>query len=147
MSYISNSDIELRLGTARYTQLTDDTGSGTPDTDVADEARQGAEGEVDSYLAQRYRVPIDLVVHEEAASVLKSVSLDLVEYRLHARRRAVPVEVINKRDAALSWLQRVAGGEASLPAVTPIEPNPALGLRAATTGEERTFSRDELQGL
>ena len=48
MSYITNSDIELRLGTSRYIQLTDDTGSGSADTNIVDEARQGAEGEVDS---------------------------------------------------------------------------------------------------
>ena len=147
MSYITNSDIDLRLGTARYTQLTDDTGTGSPDSDVADEARLGAEGEVDSYLSQRFRVPIDLTKHPEPASVLKSIALDLVEYRLHARRRQVPVDIINKRDAALAWLARVAAGEVSRPTVTPIDTNPASGLRAATSGDERTLSRDDLLGL
>ena len=147
MSYITNDDVELRLGTARYTQLTDDAGTGSPDTNVADEARQGAMGEVDSYLARRYRVPIDLVAHPETASVLMSVSLDLVEYRLHSRRRDVPGAVIKKRDTALVWLTRVADGIASLPTITPIDANPGLGLRAESTGDERLLSRDELQGL
>ncbi len=147
MSYISNSDVELRLGTARYIQLTDDAGTGSANTDVVDEARQGAEGEVNSYLSARYSVPIDLVAHPGVAPVLKSFTLDLVEYRLHARRREVPTDVIGKRDAALSWLQRVGRGETSLPSVAPISPNAAAGLRAATTGEDRMLSRDELSGF
>ena len=45
MSYITNVDIEERLGTALYTQLTDDTGTGSADTDVVDSSRDEAEGE------------------------------------------------------------------------------------------------------
>ena len=147
MSYIINSDVELRLGTARYVQLTDDAGTGSANTAVVDEARLGAEGIVNSYLAQRYAVPIDLNTHPQVAAVLKSTTLDLVEYRLHARRRQVPVDVIAKRDAATAWLQRVARGETALPSVAPISPNAAAGLRAATTGEDRLLSRDELSGF
>ena len=144
MSYITNSDVQLRMGTASYIQLTDDTGSGSADTNIVDEARQGAEGEVDSYLSRRYAVPIDLVTHPQVAAVLKSASLDLVEYRLHARRRDVPAGVVSKRDAALAWLRRVAGGETALPSVLPIAPNAAAGLRTASTGDDRLLSRDEL---
>jgi phage gp36-like protein len=144
MSYITNGDIDLRLGTARYIELTDDAGTGSANVAVADESRLGAEGEVDSYLGQRYAVPIDLAVHPEAAGVLKSVTLDLVEFRLHARRRDVPVSVIAKRDAGLTWLGRVARGETALPSAAPISPNPAAGLRSASRGDERTLSRDEL---
>ncbi len=147
MSYIANSDIELRLGTARYVQLTDDAGTGSANTAVADEVRLGAEGEVDSYLAQRHAVPIDLTAHAELAAPLASATLDLAEYRLFARRRAVPVDVIGKRDATLAWLGRVARGEVSLPSLTELASNPASGIRAAAVGEERTLSREELAGF
>ncbi len=144
MSYIVNDDIELRLGTARYVQLTDDAGTGSANAAVADEARLGAEGEVDSYLSRRYAVPIDLVAHPEVSGVLLSVSLDLAEYRLHARRREVPVDVIGKRDTALGWLRRVSTGDTSLPSVAELAANPAAGLGAASIGDERALSRDEL---
>lgn len=144
MSYISNDDVELRLGTARYVQLTDDAGTGSANTQVVDEAREGGQGQVDSYLSQRYSVPIDLNTHAEVAGVLKSITLDLVEYRLHARRRDVPVDVITKRDAAIVWLQRVGRGETGLPSVAPIATNPASGVHAETTGDARLLSRDEL---
>ena len=60
MSYLANSDIEKRLGAAAYVQLTDDEGTGSANQDRVDEARLGAEGEANSYLARRYAVPVDL---------------------------------------------------------------------------------------
>ncbi len=86
MPYVTNADIEERLGTLAYVQLTDDTGSGAADLDKVNEARLGAEGEVDSYLAARYAVPVDLVAHPELSAVLRTFVLDLVEYRLRNRR-------------------------------------------------------------
>ena len=56
---------------------------------VVDEARLAAEGEVNSYLARRYRAPIDLTTHADLADLLASVTLDLVEYRLRVRRPPV----------------------------------------------------------
>ena len=73
MAYISNSDIETRVGPAAYVQLTDDQGTGTANELVVDEARAGAEGEVDAYLARRFAVPIDLGQHPELAGILASV--------------------------------------------------------------------------
>ncbi len=115
MAYVTNSDIEERLGTAAYVQLTDDDGTGSADEDKVDEARLGAEGEVNSYLGRRYQVPIDLTRHAEVADVLKSFVLDLVEYRLHARRPPVPGAISNKRNQAIAWLDRVARADVVLP--------------------------------
>lgn len=144
MSYITNGDIETRLGTERYVQLTDDAGSGSANEAVADEAREGAEREADSFLARRYAVPIDVSAHGELAGLLATVVLDLVEYRLHARRPPVPADVTDQRDAAIKWLGHVASGAVELPSVKPLAPNPATGLRAASTGDDRVLSRDEL---
>ncbi|MCK4659164.1 MAG: DUF1320 domain-containing protein [Phycisphaerae bacterium] len=144
MSYIANTDIETRLGAERYVQLTDDSGSGAANTDVVDEARQGAEGEVDSYLARRYAVPIDLSANSELTPLLMTVTLNLVEYRLHGRRPPVPADVLAKRDAAIGWLREVALGVIELPSATSLSSNPATGFRAATTGDVRVMSREEL---
>ncbi len=147
MSYIVNSDIELRLGTARYIQLTDDAGTGSADTAVVDEARLGAEGEVNSYLSQRYAVPVDLATHTEAAGVVKSVSLDLSEFRLHMRRRDVPAYISAKREAAIAWLKSVADGSVALPSVAVIESGSPGGPRSSVTGETRVMTRDSLGGF
>ncbi|MFH0981580.1 MAG: DUF1320 domain-containing protein [Planctomycetota bacterium] len=146
MAYVTNTDVETRLGTERYVQLTDDVGSGTANPAVVDEARQGAEREADSYLARRYAVPIDLSANGELAALLATVVLDLIEHRLHGRRPPVPADVVRKRDAAVKWLERAASGAVELPSVAPVPVNPATGFRAATTGDARVLSRKELSG-
>ena len=146
MNYISNSHIEQRLGAEAYVQLTDDDGNGVADQSVVDEARLGAEGEVDSYLARRYQVPIDLAVHPELAGVLATVVLDIVEHRLRQRRPPVPDGTVRKRDHATEWLRRVASGETDLPSASGMTPNTVHGSPAATSGSKRTLSREELSG-
>ena len=145
MGYITNDDIEERLGTALYVQLTDDAGTGSPDTDVVDSAREEAEGEANSYLAQRYKVPVDLTAYPELAEVLKGFTLDLVEYRLHTRRPPVTDEVVAKHADAVEWLRDVAAGEVSLPAATTVAPNTASGPRGQAVGDPRLLSRGELE--
>ena len=147
MSYTTHADIEERLGSAAYVQLTDDTGSGSADEDKVTEARLAAEGEVNSYLGRRYAVPVDVTGEEELAGVLKSVTLDLVEYRLHARRPPVPEDIRLKRDSAVRWLQRAASGEVVLPAGSELATNPAGGITGEVTGAARVLSRDELEDL
>lgn len=145
MSYVANEDIETRLGPTAYVQLTDDDEDGSADPAVVDEAREGAEGEVNSYLARRYAVPVDLSSYGELEALLKTVVLDLVEHRLHSRRPPVPADVKAKRQSAVEWLARVASGAVELPAGKTVSANPATGFRAASTGNARVLSRDELE--
>lgn len=147
MSYATNADIEERLGSTAYVQLTDDEGSGSADEDKVTEARLAVEGEVNSYVGRRYAVPVTVTGNEELAGVLKGVTLDLVEYRLHARRPPVPEEIRRKRDASVQWLQRVASGAVVLPAVSELATNPASGITGEVTGAPRVMSREALEDL
>ena len=145
MSYVSNADVEARLGSAAYVQLTDDDGDGQADSDVVDEARLGAEGEVDSYLARRYQTPIDLDEHPELAGVLASFTLDLIEYRLRSRRPPVPKESSERYARAVEWLRGVAEGSLELPAQTALASGTVRGTIARAIGERRILSREELE--
>ncbi len=147
MAYITNSDIELRLGSAAIVQLADDDGNGVADVAVVDEARRGAQGEVDSYLARRFAVPIDLGLHPAVAGVLKSFALDLAEYRLRSRRPPIPSDAIERHAKALAWLGRVATGEVELPLATDAAPRATGGDGAVVTGGERILTDDELDGF
>lgn len=144
MAYIANTDIEQRLGTDSYVQLTDDDGDGQADVGVVDEARLAAEGEVNSYLARRYRVPIDLSTHPELADVLASFTLDLVEHRLRARRPPVPQDVRDKRARAVDWLRGVADGSVMLPSSAPPAAATTQGALGVVSGEDRILTHDEL---
>ena len=144
MSYLSNADIETRLGTTTYIQLADDDGDNEADVGVVDEARLGAEREGDSYLARRYAVPIDLVAHPELTDLLATFTLDLAEYRLRARRPPIPDAATQLRQHAAQWLERIANGTVDLPALTELPSSDLRGPRIGWNSEERALSRDEL---
>ena len=144
MAYITNADIEERLGSAIYVQLTDDDGDDQADVGVVDEARLAAEGEVNSYLARRYQVPIDLDKHADLADLLASITLDLVEYRLRSRRPPVPKDTTDRHTRTIDWLRRVADGRIELPSAAPVADSTARGTLGEATGEERLLTRDEL---
>ncbi len=147
MSYASHNDLETRLGTTVYVQLTDDAGTGVADVGKANTVLREAEGEVNSFLGRRYAVPVLVDGQEGLAAVLRGVTLDIAEYRLHARRLSVPDAVVRKREAAVVWLQRVAGGEVVLPCDRELARNAAKGIGCAVVGTERVMSREELEGL
>jgi phage gp36-like protein len=142
MAYITNADIQTRLGAATYVQLADDNGDGVADTAVVDEARLAAEGELDSYLAVRHAVPVDVTVHAELAGVLKSAGLDLAEYRLRLRRPPLSDDARRRRDQTIDWLRLIATGTVALPSLAA----PAgKGTVAMARGAERLLSRAELE--
>ncbi|MBN1344513.1 MAG: DUF1320 domain-containing protein [Phycisphaerae bacterium] len=143
MGYVTNADIEARLGSRAYVELTDDDGTGTADLEKVDEARLGAEGEVDSYLARQYAVPVDVTVDETLAGLLKSVTLDLVVFRLHCRRPPVPEDVLDCRDAAIAWLGRVAEGEVVLQTSTELPAGETRGLRGIASGHRRVLTEEQ----
>jgi phage gp36-like protein len=147
MSYITNSDLESWLGTATYIALTDDEGTGSADPAQASEARLGAEGEANSYLATRYQVPVNVSGHPEVAAVLRAFVLDLAAYRLHNRRPPVPEDIVRRHDEAVTWLARVASGLVQLPAAAALPENPTLGIVGESDGSPRTMTRDELDRL
>jgi len=144
MSYVSNTEIQQRLGSAAYVQLADDDGDGVADVVVVDEARLGAEGEVNSYLARRFTVPIDLTVHTDLTDILKTVTLDLIEQRLRQRRPPVPEATTVRYRDAMRWLQGVADAKIELPSATPVAAQTLRGPLAQTTGDDRLLSREEL---
>lgn len=147
MTYVTNEDIEARLGTLAYVQLTDDAGTGSADTDKVDEARLGAEGEVNSYLARRYAVPLSLSGESELAAVLKSVVLDLVSYRLHGRRPPIPADVVRRRAEAVAWLAQAASGLIELPLVNAPPGATAQGIVGRAEGPARLMTRESMENL
>ena len=147
MSYVTNSDIENRLGTSAYIQLTDDAGTGSADTTKVAEARDSSEAEVNSFLATRYQTPIDTSAEPAVLAAIKSVVLDLVAYRLHGRRPPIPADVVRRRSEAIAWLAQVALGATQLPSVSALTENTARGIVIETAGPDRLMTRDSLGDL
>ena len=147
MSYVTNADIESRLGTEAYIALTDDEGNGTADLTRINEARMGAEGEANSYLATRYQTPVDVSSEPEVESVLRCFVLDLVAYRLHSRRPPVPADMVRRREEAVTWLSRVASGVVQLPAIIAPAQVSSLGIVGQQTTSSRCMTRNSLENL
>lgn len=147
MTYAGSSDLEARLGSTVFVQLTDDAGTGVADETKAAEALATAEGEVNSYLGRRYAVPVDVARHAQLAALLRNVTVDLAAYRLHARRPPVPDELWRHRSSAIGWLERLADGRAVLPATTELAGNEATGIVSQATGVARRTSADQLEHI
>ncbi|HWL94464.1 MAG TPA: DUF1320 domain-containing protein [Phycisphaerae bacterium] len=147
MAYITNTDIEKRLGTPAYIALTDDSGGGSADATKVDEARLGAEGEANSYLATRYQTPVVLTGEAEIAAVLKSFVLDVAVYRLHSRRPPVPPDFVRRYQEAVTWLGRVASAVVQLPAAVATAEPVALGIMGENTGPAREMTRETLSDV
>ncbi len=147
MGYVNNSDIEAWMGAESYVELTDDDGTGSEDESKVDDARLGAEGEANSYLATRYAVPVYVKEEPEVEAALRSFILDLVSYRLHSRRPPVPADIVRRREEAVTWLGRVASGIVQLPAAAAVAESGALGTLGETVGPERTMTRESLRDV
>lgn len=145
MEYLTNADLQLRLGNEAYVQMSDDNNDGAADTAVVDEARLAAEAELNSYLSVRYAVPIDLAVYPDLANALKSKALDLAEYRLRLRRPPVSADAIRVQRETVEWLKGVSRGEIELPAITLPAANAARGSIGEVSSAERLLTREELE--
>ena len=144
MAYILNSDIATRVGSVALIQLADDDGDNVADTAVVDEVRLAAEGELNSHLANRFVVPIDVAAHPELAGLLTALTLDLAEYRLRLRRPPVPKECERKRSQTIDLLRRFSSGELDLPSSAAVASSSLRGPFAETTGDARVLSREEM---
>jgi phage gp36-like protein len=144
-TYCTNADVEQRMTADLLAKLTDSTPYESADVDAV---RAQAHSEVNSYLAARYAVPIDIDAHPKLAGVLQAAELDLVEYMLWKRKgQMVPPRIDRQYERRVAWLVRIAGGQVELPAEGALEGPAAGGLVSETTGSERIFVRDDLDEL
>jgi phage gp36-like protein len=126
-----------------------------PDAEArVDQGLQDAADEIDSYLGQRYSLPI-----EPVPRLLKKIAVDIAVYNILGRRgfkEGTADDVIVQRyEQAVRWLKAVAKGEASLPA-DGSDPGGSGGtvddgtVDASSAPEvqapERVFGRGKLKG-
>lgn len=142
MSYATNADVQTRVGTIRYVQLTDDSASGVADESKVTQARVAAEAEVNSYVGRRYAVPVSTAGQGDVAAALLAVTVDLAEHRLYERRPPVPEDVRRRREAAIQWLEAVASGAVVLPASVELA---EAGGRVTVSGRGRVLTREEME--
>ena len=133
----------------RQGAVADDAGPRLPDVCLDRVAAKlaDANAEVDSYVGQRYALPLPAV-----PDVLAAKATDLAVYKLFLRRGLRPntadEAVAMAYKDAVSWLKDVALGRASLPVPAAGEGSAGTvrpGGAASVTAADRVFSRETLK--
>ena len=110
MPYVTKQDLINRFEEQELIQLTDHTNTGAINETVLNDAIADADYLADSYLQQRYTLPLAQAVID--ASPLKRVCGDLVRYYLF--ENGATEEVERRHRSAISWLKDIALGKATL---------------------------------
>jgi phage gp36-like protein len=141
MPYTTPDDIAKRINNQELLRLTDEYDSGVVDADRVAAAIDTAAGEIDSYLAARYDLPLSSV-----PGVIASVAVDIAIYTLYVLNEAggVPESRQLRYDKALQLLAEIEAGERSL-GIDGAEPQGAEAI--LTDGPERIFTRTKMSGL
>lgn len=137
MTYATQADLVTAFGDDEVIQLSDRATppAGEIDAAVVTRALEAADGEIDSYLASRYTLPL-----ASTPSILRDCAADIARYRLHDR--GVPDIVADNYKARVAWLRDVATGRASLGAATETMSPASAGLPEMASGG-RIFAREE----
>lgn len=138
MTYALQADMQTALGDDELIQLTDraDPPVGAIDAAVLTRALEAADGEIDSYLAARYTLPLASV-----PTILRDCAVDIARYRLHDR--GVPDRVKDAYKDRIAWLLNVSKGVASLGINTDDLTPASAGLPEMTSGG-RVFARETI---
>lgn len=144
MAYCTKDDILTQLDETTLVQLTDDYYTGSVEADFVTRAIADADSEIDSYVGARHTVPLNPV-----PTLIRKLSTDIAVHNLFARRSGGPPDHIADRyRGAISLLELIAKGTASLGAGDPDGSPPAANAAAmATVSPPRVFSRDKLRGF
>lgn len=143
MAYVTLQDLIDRFGQDELIQLTDraNVPPTTVDETVVGKHIADAEALIDSHVGRRYQLPLEAV-----PPVLTKYAADLARYFLHgdAAEKDSPVER-NYREA-VRWLELVSKGAIVIENAGVI-PADAGGGQVQSSGPERVFTRDSLEGF
>ncbi|MGP9788942.1 gp436 family protein [Roseinatronobacter sp. NSM] len=143
MAYATQSDIvELYGPDALF--VADRDGDGVADTAAVTRALEGAQDEIDTYIAVRYRLPL-----AQPARILRQYAVDIALYRLALSADVLSDEHRRRYEDTIAALKRIAKGEAALvmPADDDAEDDGQGPRPIVVGGPERIFSREKMRGL
>jgi phage gp36-like protein len=141
MSYSTLTDIVKLIPEEALIQLTDDEGLGVVNQSRIDEAIAQADAEIDSYCGSRYTVPMSPV-----PDIAKKISVDIAIYNLYSRRlEQIPETRAERYKNAIRQLEGISKGIISIGEET--APTEAGGPEANKTADDRTFTKDNMEGF
>lgn len=110
MQYAQQSDITAMYGAAQLLLVSDRDNDGVSDAGVADTALTNASAEIDTYLSNKYTLPLATI-----PQILIIKCVDIAVYLMAVPTPNVLTDSIKKRyDDAVSWLKSVRDGTVNL---------------------------------
>jgi phage gp36-like protein len=134
MTYCTTQDLTDRYSLAQLLVIADREGEGELDGDAVARAIADAAGEIDSYIGERYSLPLAVI-----PPGLTVAAASIAFYRLHPA--APPEDVRTRYEDALRWLKDIAAGKAGLDVGQGSPPGGAAQIEAPP----RVFSRQTLR--
>ncbi|PIJ41592.1 DUF1320 domain-containing protein [Serratia sp. OPWLW2] len=107
--YATRDDMVIRFGEREVISLTDLTYTGAIDDQVLAGGLSAASGEINGYIAGRYRLPLP-----KLPPILKGIACDIARYRLTGTERVCSEEIRDRYRDAIRYLEGVAAGRVSL---------------------------------
>lgn len=144
MAYATQSDIAALYGEELLYQVADRDRDQVLDTEAIARALTSASRQIDTYLSQRYAVPLD-----EPTEDITRLAVDIGVYRLAQQADSYTKEIRQRYEDAVQQLKWMAEGKIGLglpPTATPVAGDVREG-EALLTGPVRLFTRDHLRGL
>lgn len=147
MAYATQDDI-VTLYSEDALYVADRDGDGVVDGGAVTRALVSASGEIDTYLAVRYRLPL-----VEPDAILTQYCVDIALYRLAGSRDVLSEEHRRRYEDALKHLKDIARGAAALILPGPSDPETGEEIEAGSPkpivadGPERVFTRDRMREL
>lgn len=129
MSYCTQTDLELRLGTSQLAQLSNEQGNATSaDANVITAIITQISSLIDSSVSQVYQIPLALTSASTVA-LINTLAVDMASYYLYLRRVGiadVPASYQNAYKQATTILQQIADQVNPLAGETVIAPETSL---------------------
>ncbi len=138
MPYIAQSDIEEAIGSDRLLLLADRDGDGTADPDVVAAKIADAAATTDSYLHERYALPLS-----DVPKILVRINVDLAVYYLASDENLLSDLIMQHKVDAISDLGKIAAGKIKLDVPSP----PTVGGGVTLKTQDRVFGRDKVRSL
>jgi phage gp36-like protein len=129
MAYATSDDIIELYGAEELNRAADRDSDGLADAAAVTRALNGASAEMDAYLSQKYTLPLTVT-----PVLLTRLCIDMALYRLVLEAGRWTEEHRVRYKDAVSLLEKIAAGKASLGVVTTGEGDAAETLAPTTSG-------------
>ena len=109
MGYATYEDMVKSFGEREVRLISDRDNTGMSDPLVIEDGLRTADGEIDSFIAGRYSLPL-----RETPRVLVGIACDIARYRLTGTERTESAVILERYKMAIRYLEKVAAGTVTL---------------------------------